>query len=279
MADHLGERENYSRISNEILDALTRAKLNGTQYALCLAVCRYTYGFNRCQAEMSASFLNEQTGLNIRQVKRELKDLILRNIIINHEEHNNSTSILGMNKETTAWVVSKKTLVTNQTLVSKKTLALVSNPTPEVVSNPTPKKRKLKQKLLNEKYILSSQEVFDHWNQQGIVIHQQINGQMNAAITKAVKAYGVDKVKEAISRYAKAYYDPEYYFKYKWTLLNFLVRARGLPDFLDGGEKWLNYQAKSRGRPEPDRAFNKFAQKGDSRREYNKFAEPYNRRT
>jgi len=77
----LADSENYTKISNEVLEALPRAKLNGTQYAICLVVWRYTFGFHRCEADLSAGFIAEASGTNPRQVKRELQVLIERNII------------------------------------------------------------------------------------------------------------------------------------------------------------------------------------------------------
>ena len=143
MAD---QGENYTQISNEILEALTKAKLNGTQYAICLAVVRHTFGFHRCEAKLSAGFIAEATGLNERQVKRELKTIFDRNIILQVDHRDGITSTLGFNKDISSWQpVSKKTPVkpvTNQTPVSNPTLVPVTKTTLEPVSNPSPKKEK-----------------------------------------------------------------------------------------------------------------------------------------
>jgi hypothetical protein len=37
------------------------------------------------------------------------------------------------------------------------------------------------------------------------------------------------------------YHDKNYFFSYKWTLIEFLTRSNGLPEFLDNGNKWVNY--------------------------------------
>ena len=44
------EIEKYTKVPNDILDALAQAKLNGTQHAICLVIFRNTFGFHRCQA-------------------------------------------------------------------------------------------------------------------------------------------------------------------------------------------------------------------------------------
>ena len=47
-----------------------------------MVVFRYTYGFQRKEHQLSESFIASATDINIRQIKRELPDLIERRIII-----------------------------------------------------------------------------------------------------------------------------------------------------------------------------------------------------
>ena len=146
MADHLGEGENYTKVSNEILEALAKAKLNGTQHAICLVVCRYTYGFRRCEAKLSASFISEATDITLRHVKRELQALYDRSILIQKDQRDGVTSTLGFNKDIPNWLpVTKKSPVkpvTNSAPVTNPSLAPVTNSAPEPVTNPSPKKPK-----------------------------------------------------------------------------------------------------------------------------------------
>jgi phage replication O-like protein O len=241
--------ENYTKISNDILDALPKAKLNGTQYAICLVIWRYTFGFHRCEAKLSASFIAEATDSNHRQIKRELQALIERNIVQSIDSRQGVTSILKFNKDISSWqLVSKKTPVkpvSNSPLVTNQTPVLVSNSPPELVSNSPPKKERKKDK--ENIYSISAQKIFATWNEQGITIHKTITEDIGKAIDAALKKYGLEKVALAIQRYSKIYHDSDYFFSYKWTLVNFLNRKKVIPDFLDGGEKWENYLA--RGQP------------------------------
>ncbi len=84
-------------------------------------------------------------------------------------------------------------------------------------------------------------KVFDYWNLCKITKHQFINEKMVKAITKALDIYGLENIYTAIKHYCICYYDKNYFFKYKWTLIEFLNQSNALPDFLDGGNKWLNY--------------------------------------
>jgi phage replication O-like protein O len=245
----LADSDNYTKISNEVLEALPRAKLNGTQYAICLVVWRYTFGFHRCEANLSAGFIAEAAEINVRQVKRELKALIERNIIQSIDARQGVTSSLKFNKDISTWKLVSKTTpvkpVSNQLPVSNPTLVLVSNSSPELVSNPTPKKES-KENNKENIYSHSVQRVFSFWNEQRIIIHKAVTDDIGKAIDVSLKRHGVENILLAIKRYSQIYYDPDYFFKYKWTLVNFLNRQRGLPDFLDGGEKWEDYKARGR---------------------------------
>lgn len=74
-------------------------------------------------------------------------------------------------------------------------------------------------------------EVFTYWNQKQIIIHREVNPDMRTAIVKAVSKYGVDGVLKAIDCYHNTLHDPNAFFNYKWTLLEFLKRGNGIPIF------------------------------------------------
>lgn len=94
-------------------------------------------------------------------------------------------------------------------------------------------------------------DLLSFWNEQKIIKHQEVSEDLKKAIDEAVKKHGQEKITQAIQRYGKVYHDPEYFFTYKWTLLEFLKRKNGLPDFLDGGSKWEDYKAKKQAKPKP----------------------------
>jgi len=76
-------------------------------------------------------------------------------------------------------------------------------------------------------------EVFTYWNQKQIIIHREVNPDMRIAIVKAVAKYGVDGVRKAIDCYWNTLHDPNAFFSYKWTLLEFLKRGNGIPIFYE----------------------------------------------
>ncbi|HCX77822.1 MAG TPA: hypothetical protein DG577_00255 [Firmicutes bacterium] len=252
------QSDQYTKIPNDILEKIMESKLNGTQVKLIMAVCRFTFGFQRESAELSISFLSEATGINPRNIRRELEILTRRNIILAHsEQHGTRARTIGINKEVNQWLERVKSpplddvregQLTPSENIREGQLAPPREGefTPSREGQLTPQEIK-KENYKENIYSISARKVFSVWNEQGIISHRELTEDISKAITSSLKKYGLEKVVLAVQRYAKMYHDPGYFFSYKWTLINFLSRKKGLPDFLDGGEKWENYQA--RGQP------------------------------
>ncbi len=89
-----------------------------------------------------------------------------------------------------------------------------------------------------------SDQVFNllnYWNEKGIVAHKETDNMLKE-IQKGLKKNSFDEIKKAIDRYVTLYRDSNYYYKHKWTLPKFLNQSNGVPNFLDEGIIWLNYQ-------------------------------------
>lgn len=96
--------DGYTRIANEILEAIARFTINATQFRILMVIWRYTYGFNRKSSELSQSFIAEATGLHKKQVQRELNELIKMNIIkVEKEASFSSPRVLKFNKYYQSW--------------------------------------------------------------------------------------------------------------------------------------------------------------------------------
>ena len=249
----------YTKIANEILEQIAKVKLNGTQFRIVMTVLRYTYGFNRKEHAMSVNFISQATGLNKRQVQRELSILIDESIIIVKKEATfSSAAVLGFNKHFDDWG-SNSNQVTNKTPGSEKdtqtgdgldTGGGVGLDTGGGVGLDT-QEIKLKKNIKENSKEKYCREIFDHWNQQKIIVHQELTLELNKAIDKAFKKYPADLIVLSISHYSSIYHDQNYYFNYKWTLGKFLSQKNCIPDFLDDGEKWINYQADINSRASP----------------------------
>jgi len=73
--------------------------------------------------------------------------------------------------------------------------------------------------------------ILDHWNQQNIIVHKKLADDVRSVIVRTLRSYSVEEVKSAISNYAEILQGPQYFFKYKWTLKDFL--KRGIEKFMD----------------------------------------------
>lgn len=92
-----------------------------------------------------------------------------------------------------------------------------------------------------EKENIKEKDILDYWNACNIIEHRELTEAMCKTIKKAIKEYGVDQIKTCINRYATMIHDTDYFDNYKWSLVNFLNRQKGITEFLDSGEKWVNY--------------------------------------
>jgi hypothetical protein len=96
-------------------------------------------------------------------------------------------------------------------------------------------------------------DIFNHWNSKKIQTHKQLSKDIEKAIDKAlkIKIDGVviaDKdIKKAIDNY-KEVLESDYYFKHKWTLIEFLTRKQKdtslnqLVLFMNNGSTYENYK-------------------------------------
>ena len=71
MADPQLEK-GYTRIANELLEAVCRTNLSGSELRILLYIIRRTYGFNRSYAEIPLSEIAGAVGMNKVNVSRAL---------------------------------------------------------------------------------------------------------------------------------------------------------------------------------------------------------------
>ena len=94
----------YTRIANEILEAVTISKFNGTQLKIVLCVIRRTYGFQRKESDLSITFISRATGISKRYIAQEINNLITSNVLLVTKEHTiKSSRRLKLNKNYHEW--------------------------------------------------------------------------------------------------------------------------------------------------------------------------------
>lgn len=93
--------DGYTGIANEILEQLAKARLNGTQMRIVLAVIRFTYGFKRKEHPLSLSFLASAIGSSKRNTQKELNTLLEQRVLLASKA--GRTRLLGFNKNYEEW--------------------------------------------------------------------------------------------------------------------------------------------------------------------------------
>jgi len=128
--------DQFTRISNEILEVIPTFKFNGTQLRIILVILRYTYGFGRKEHELSVSFLSEATGIDKRWLRREVNNLIEKQVIkVVREATFSQPRILGFNKDYDQWQIPRSVQNTPQ---CTKEPERTNSPSPQGVNSPSP---------------------------------------------------------------------------------------------------------------------------------------------
>ncbi|MDO9580396.1 MAG: hypothetical protein Q7J06_07490 [Bacteroidales bacterium] len=85
-----------------------------------------------------------------------------------------------------------------------------------------------------------AKELFDLWNSLGVIKHKKLTGDMTRAIKAASRDFSAAEISQAMKNYAHIVNDKQCFFKYRWTLKDFL--KRGLEKFLDLEVALSNYR-------------------------------------
>ena len=72
--------------------------------------------------------------------------------------------------------------------------------------------------------------IFEHWNQGAGITHRKMTDKIRRSISGALGNYSEAEITTAIDNYSKILRSPAHYFKFKWTLADFL--QRGLEKFM-----------------------------------------------
>lgn len=96
----------YTRIANELIDALLDAGLTSRQWAVVMAVIRKTYGFHKTRENLSLSQLSDMTGMSRANASRTVAELVERGILSRTDER--ASMVLGLIKRYKNWGLPKQ---------------------------------------------------------------------------------------------------------------------------------------------------------------------------
>jgi phage replication O-like protein O len=250
------QKENgYTPVAHELLEQTAKFHLNGTQYSIILIIWRFTYGFSRCEHELSINFIAKATEKSTTAIKKELKLLIDRNIVLVAKKYTNADSrVLKFNKNYDTWEGNNQSppKVGNNCSPGEQPIPSEGNKkTPPEGNKKTPKKETIKDNSKESIYI-----VFRHWNLKKIITHKKLTdtilGHINARLEEG---YLVEEIIEAIDNYETILKDNvKYFWSYKWGISDFLTR--GLDKFKTESDPFKNYANKTNGAYKPKQSNN-----------------------
>ena len=94
----------YTRLANEILEALSTVQMSGTEWQFVMCLFRKTYGFNKKEDWITGSQIVLMTGLKKERVSEAKKRLLERKIVT--EKRNN----ISFQKDYEQWVELRKSV-------------------------------------------------------------------------------------------------------------------------------------------------------------------------
>ena len=97
--------DGYTRIANELLDALIASKLPGSEWQVALFILRRTYGFHTTKATIPLPLFVAATGIAKSHVSRALAALKKKNVI---KIGNGGESTYSIQKDYTKWTCYQK---------------------------------------------------------------------------------------------------------------------------------------------------------------------------
>jgi phage replication O-like protein O len=130
--------DGYTRIANELLEAILKQHFTQSEMSVLLAVIRKTYGYNKKEDDISASQIGKLIGTARENVTRTLNGLAAKNVI--NKRLGVSGSVIGIQKDYSQWGVKpapeKKPSGAVLPFASVDSTQGVSNPTDASVKTP-----------------------------------------------------------------------------------------------------------------------------------------------
>ena len=136
----------FTRLANEILEALSTVQMSGTEWQFVICLFRKTYGFNKKEDWITGSQIVLMSGLKKERISEAKKRLLARNIVT--EKRNK----ISFQKDHDQWIELRKsvTIVTEKrNKVLRKSVNTIDNK--ETITKDTSKETLLDKKLVSMK--------------------------------------------------------------------------------------------------------------------------------
>lgn len=138
----------YTKIANEILEAIISSGLNGTELACIFHILRKTYGFNKLEDEISLSQFQKSLPFTRPSICKALRNLQLVNIIklVKIGKSKICSNRYAFNKNYEGWQLVKKSKLVKIRIPTSKDLDS------ELVNKPLHTKEKIQNKIQKKEY-------------------------------------------------------------------------------------------------------------------------------
>ena len=93
----------YTRIANELLDAICRLKISGNEFRILLFIIRRTYGFHRKSAEISLSEIAGAVGISPKKTSEIIIKLLQMDVICVEINPGNVPRTIQIQKDYSRW--------------------------------------------------------------------------------------------------------------------------------------------------------------------------------
>jgi len=99
------QKENgFTSIANELLGEILKSDFTLRELKIILTVIRFTYGFNRKEAELSVRYISKATGIKFYHLSDSINTLVSKNVLtINDSDNHKQGRILKLNKDYETW--------------------------------------------------------------------------------------------------------------------------------------------------------------------------------
>jgi len=215
--------DKYTKLSNELLDALIRYRIPGEQMQVFLFIIRKTYGFNKKKDAIALSQFVEATGIKKTAISRAIKGLLTKKIIRINKKDNELAHVYEIIKDYEKWIPLTKKITLTKKIISvnkKDNLPLTKkgttkdNTTKDIIKD---KKNTVDPNGSTAQNPLFSDELFNRKNKDKIkpenfkFFFEEVwqdypkkTGKNDVSITQKKKLYKKgDEIKRALGRYLK----------------------------------------------------------------------------
>lgn len=250
--------DGYTRIANELLEAVSHADFNGAQLRILFCLIRNTYGFGRKECDFSNSFVAKGTGLSKSSIIAVINSLQEgKVIVITQQSTFNSPRKVKLNKHINEWSILPPLWQTSTPGIDITTSTGTDVCTTPGIDVCTQKRKNIKKEYKDIVEKLPYEEIIDYLNSKtGKGYRWQTKatqGHINARFTEGYtledfKKVIDNKVSEWKSGKMEQYLRPETLFGTKFEgYLNQQQGEEENADGINGGESTADYYRRKYG--------------------------------